>query len=76
MINDVITKDDFSFLAQMHLILSGIKAFNTWESLEGLKVTRELCGGHGYSAYAGISSLIESSAPNCTLEGDNYVMLQ
>lgn len=35
--------------------------------LKGLEVCRLSCGGHGYSRYSGIPSLIMEFAPNPTV---------
>ena len=79
MYNDMMAKvenNDFSLLNPMHLTLSCLKAFLTWETLESVKTCRELCGGHGFSSYAGFSKLIDATASHVTLEGDNWVMMQ
>ena len=69
-----VKSNDFKSLQEIHVMLSGAKAFYTWGCLSGLKVCLESCGGHGYSQYSGIPNIIEMTAPNTILEGENTVM--
>ena len=65
---------DFSIMPELHSLLSGCKSFYTWETLNGIEVCRQACGGQGFSDYSGIPSIFRSYSPNVTLEGDNTVM--
>jgi len=69
-------RGDISALAGVHATSAGLKAFGTWWCNESLEVTRQCLGGHGYSSYAGISSLLADFAVNCSWEGDNTVLAQ
>ena len=68
-------REDFSTMNELHSILSGCKSLYTKESLDGIEVSRQACGGHGYSDYSGIPMVFGSYAPNVTLEGDNTIMM-
>ena len=61
-------------LGPMHTILSGLKAFWTTNSYEGIKTIRECCGAAGFSSYSAIPGLIEIISSYVTLEGDSVVM--
>lgn len=69
-----VRQNDFKNLQEIHIMLSGTKAFFTWWCLSGLKICMESCGGHGYNKYSGIVHQIESVLPNIILEGENTVM--
>lgn len=43
-----IAKGDFSNLQEIHIVLSGSKAFFTWWCLNGLITCISSCGGHGF----------------------------
>jgi hypothetical protein len=74
MIANIQEKQDFSLLAPMHTILSGLKTL--WSNLgyEGIKVVRECCGAAGFSSYSAIPNLIDTVSSFVTLEGDTVVM--
>ena len=74
MISNIQKKQDFSLMAPMHANLSGIKALFTHLSYEGVKTMRELCGGNGFSKYAGFGIVISGASSLVTLEGDSVVM--
>ena len=67
---------DLSGINDLHTISSGMKAFYTWMTLEGLEVCRQACGGAGYSLHSGLPTLIQDYAGTVTYEGDNTVMAQ
>ena len=46
----------------------------SWKALDIIEVCRQACGGQGYSSYAGLASMFQDFAVQCTWEGDNTVM--
>lgn len=68
-------REDFSLMADLHAILSGCKAVYTWTTLFGGEKIRQACGGHGYSQYSGIPSILQEFSPMATYEGENTVLL-
>lgn len=74
--NKEIEQGDFRSLQEIHIILSGSKAFFTWWCFNGLITCISACGGHGYQLYSGIPTLIYSFSPNVILEGENTVLVQ
>lgn len=72
--NREIENGNFSHLQEAHVILSGSKAWYTWWCSNGLWVTMNCCGGHGYSKYSGITHLMETTMPNTILEGENTML--
>lgn len=74
MMKQIKEKEDFSSMNELHSILSGCKSFFTWETLLGIEVCRQACGGHGYSEYSGIPLAFSAFSPHVTLEGDNTIM--
>ncbi len=67
-------KEDFSMMKDVHATLCGTKSFYSTEALDGIQVTRQSCGGHGFSSYSGFTSLYTEFSPNVTYEGDNTIM--
>ena len=65
-----------SKLGPLHALISGLKAFCTWNALKGVEECRQSCGGHGYLKSAGFSYPYEACSSVVTLEGDNTVMAQ
>lgn len=61
-------------LKEVHASSAGLKAFSTWQCLETIDKCRQSLGGHGYSAYAGLSSMYADQAVQCTWEGDNTIL--
>lgn len=61
-------------LADIHGTMAGLKAFGTWDTLAGIEMCRQCCGGSGYSAYNGLASLLSDFSVMVTFEGDNTVM--
>ena len=67
-------KHNFSNLKEAHILLAGGKAMYTdWTQFGILKMV-QACGGHGYSAYSGITTQFGLQSPNSILEGDNNVL--
>lgn len=61
-------------LKETHATSAGLKAFCTWNCLATIEACRQACGGHGYSAYAGLASMYQDFAVQCTWEGDNTIL--
>lgn len=61
-------------LKETHGTSAGLKAFCSWKALEIIETCRQACGGQGYSSYAGLASMFQDFAVQCTWEGDNTVM--
>lgn len=62
--------------AELHCILSVFKYLATSYAQKGIQECREACGGHGYSAFAGLGQLRDNNDINLTWEGDNNVLIQ
>ncbi len=71
-----LSSGDSSALPDVHATSAGLKSFSTWCAHYAIDTCRQSCGGHGYSAYTGLSSLFNDFAVNCTWEGDNTVLAQ
>eukprot|EP01119_Soliformovum_irregulare_P000794 TRINITY_DN10585_c0_g1_i1.p1 TRINITY_DN10585_c0_g1~~TRINITY_DN10585_c0_g1_i1.p1 ORF type:complete len:730 (-),score=212.62 TRINITY_DN10585_c0_g1_i1:96-1988(-) len=69
-------KGNITNLVGVHATSAGLKAFSTWWCSEALELCRQSLGGHGYSAYAALSSFLADFAVMCTWEGDNTVLAQ
>jgi acyl-CoA oxidase len=67
---------DASALPEVHATSSGLKAYTTWVTSNGIEECRKCCGGHGYSAFSGLPELFANYVPACTYEGDNVVLCQ
>lgn len=52
------TREVLEKLKETHATSAGLKAFCTWNGLETIEKCRASCGGHGYSAYTGLSSMV------------------
>ena len=61
---------------EMHSLSSFIKVASSWNLKKALSIARELCGGHGYSAYSHLPTLINDTEIHSTWEGTNEVILQ
>lgn len=72
--DQISTRGDFSSLAELHALVTGLKALVTESCSAGVEVCRKACGGHGYSMLSGLPSLCMRSLASCTYEGENTVM--
>ncbi|CAO2656682.1 Nn.00g054850.m01.CDS01 [Neocucurbitaria sp. VM-36] len=63
-------------LGELHAVSCALKALTSTTAGEGLETCRRACGGHGYSAFAGIGSVYSDYLPTLTWEGDNYMLTQ
>ncbi|KAJ2227522.1 fatty-acyl coenzyme A oxidase [Coemansia sp. RSA 1722] len=61
-------------LKETHATSAGLKAFCTWMCLNIIDQCRQSLGGHGYSAYTGLSQAYSDFAVHCTWEGDNTIL--
>ena len=61
---------------ELHSISSYIKVASTWSSSQALAKVRELVGGHGYSVYSFLPSLMNYTEVNITWEGSNEILIQ
>lgn len=61
-------------LKEAHGTFSGLKAHTGWKTMLNIEAARQACGGHGYSSYAGLSSLYQDFVVQTTWEGDNTVL--
>lgn len=69
-------KGDTALLAEVHAVTSGLKAYCSKDSVDSQEECRKALGGHGYSAFAGVSQIFAEMVPSCTYEGDNYLLVQ
>ena len=69
MMNELNTRGESKRLAEIHALSSGLKACSTWDCLSGIEECRKACGGHGYSAYAGIGHIWSNGVASQTYEG-------
>jgi acyl-CoA oxidase len=88
MLSELNTQGESSLLAEVHALSSGLKPCSTWDCLAGVEECRKACGGHGFSAYAGIGHIWANGVASQTYEGaiprqpilltlgDNYVISQ
>jgi acyl-CoA oxidase len=60
----------------MHAISAAIKARYSWSTLKAAQECRTILGGHGYSAFSKIPSIVDDIDVNVTWEGDNHMLLQ
>lgn len=52
------TAEIMAKLKETHATSAGLKAFCTWNGLETIEKCRASCGGHGYSSYTGLASMV------------------
>jgi acyl-CoA oxidase len=60
----------------LHAISSCMKAYATWWTMQSLELCRQCLGGHGYSEYSAIPSLLGDFGVLTTGGGDNVVLAQ
>ncbi|KAJ2075344.1 fatty-acyl coenzyme A oxidase [Coemansia sp. S155-1] len=71
---DAAADDVIKNLKETHATSAGLKAFCTWMCLNIIDQCRQSLGGHGYSAYTGLSQAYSDFAVHCTWEGDNTIL--
>ncbi|KAI8056249.1 acyl-CoA dehydrogenase/oxidase C-terminal [Syncephalis plumigaleata] len=59
-------------LAAVHVSASSLKPYMASRTSESLETLRRACGGHGYSQFSGLPSLVSSYAQFNTGEGENH----
>jgi acyl-CoA oxidase len=69
MMTELNTKGESRRLAEVHALSSGLKACSSWDCIAGVEECRKACGGHGYSAYAGIGHIWANGVASQTYEG-------
>ncbi|KAM9958911.1 hypothetical protein ACTFIW_012501 [Dictyostelium discoideum] len=60
----------------LHVWSSGLKAVVSWTKTNILQLTRECCGGQGFSSFNQIALFKSDLEIDMTYEGDNHVLLQ
>ena len=65
---------NFSKLELLHHLSSGMKAFFTKSTFEGMDLIRDSVGAAGFLNYNGLGPLISAYSPSPTVEGDSTVM--
>ncbi|TPX64979.1 acyl-CoA oxidase [Spizellomyces sp. 'palustris'] len=70
------TDEYLQYLNDIHCVAAGTKASITWWGSEILERCRRAMGGHGFSAYSGIPSIIGDWGVFTTGGGDNFPLAQ
>jgi len=65
--NNVKQKENFTLMNETHACLCLGKAFYTDTTYNGMEICRKACGGHGYSHYSGMPSIIFEYTSNLTM---------
>ena len=76
---DFVTKDISQGTLEiklLHALSSYVKVQASYDSLKQLNNVRELCGGHGYSCYSKLPTLVRDQNIQITWEGTNDVLIQ
>ncbi|KAH8697520.1 acyl-CoA dehydrogenase/oxidase C-terminal [Talaromyces proteolyticus] len=71
-----IERGDFSSLAYMHSMSSGLKSHCTNIVADGIETCRRALGGHGYGGASGFTRLGPDYLSRVTVEGDNWMITQ
>ena len=69
MMAELNVKGESMRLAEVHALSTGLKACCTWDCIAGVEECRKACGGHGFSAYAGIGHMWANGVASQTYEG-------
>lgn len=64
-----LARGNTELLAETHAVSSGLKAYCTANTVEGMETARRAMGGHGFLESAGIGRLYASQLPSATYEG-------
>ncbi|KAK5074473.1 hypothetical protein LTR70_005400 [Exophiala xenobiotica] len=67
---------DFSQLAEMHAVSSGLKSLSTTLAADGIETCRRALGGHGFGGGSGLIPLVANFLNKPTVEGDNWMITQ
>lgn len=73
--NDV-ERGNFSSLAHMHSMSSGLKSLCTMLAADGVETCRRAMGGHGFGGGSGLIQLNNDYLSKPTVEGDNWMITQ
>jgi len=73
MMSELQNQGESKTLAEVHALSSGLKACSTWDCLAGIEECRKACGGHGFSAYAGIGHIWANGVASQTYEGSSAI---
>lgn len=71
-----IESGDFSSLAYMHSMSSGLKSLCTTLAADGIETCRRALGGHGFGGGSGLIQLNNDYLSKPTVEGDNWMITQ
>ncbi|KAF7732469.1 hypothetical protein EC973_003214 [Apophysomyces ossiformis] len=71
-----LAQEDTHLLPEIHATSCALKSWSTRRSTDGIEECRKAMGGHGFSAFSGLSQLFADFVPSNTYEGDNYVLAQ
>lgn len=71
-----IERGDFSPLANMHVMSSGLKSLCTTLAADGIETCRRALGGHGFGGGSGLIQLNNDYLSKPTVEGDNWMITQ
>ncbi len=71
---ELVPKGDYSQFQQVHLMLCQCKAFFTAWDFSCISESIQTCGGHGYSAYSGLTHSFTENFANTILEGENSLL--
>ncbi|KKP04711.1 acyl-CoA oxidase [Trichoderma harzianum] len=71
-----IAQNDFSGMAELHSLSSGLKSLCTDLAANGIETCRRAMGGHGYGGYSGLVQLNADYLSKPTVEGDNWMITQ
>ncbi|KAL3469712.1 acyl-CoA dehydrogenase/oxidase, partial [Aspergillus californicus] len=71
-----IESGDFTSLAYMHSMSSGLKSLCTTLAANGIETCRRAMGGHGYGGGSGLIQLNNDYLAKPTVEGDNWMITQ
>jgi acyl-CoA oxidase len=71
-----IADGNFSSLAHMHSMSSGLKSLCTNIVADGIETCRRALGGHGYGGGSGFVRLSPDYLSRVTVEGDNWMITQ
>eukprot|EP00817_Percolomonadidae_sp_ATCC50343_P005492 CAMPEP_0117426304 /NCGR_PEP_ID=MMETSP0758-20121206/6461_1 /TAXON_ID=63605 /ORGANISM="Percolomonas cosmopolitus, Strain AE-1 (ATCC 50343)" /LENGTH=665 /DNA_ID=CAMNT_0005211425 /DNA_START=201 /DNA_END=2195 /DNA_ORIENTATION=+ len=70
------TKTKEELLGELHALSAGMKAIFSWDTQTMIQECRNMCGGHGYSAYNLFGVMKNDHDILQTFEGDNTVLIQ
>ncbi len=71
-----IESGDYSSLAYMHSMSSGLKSLCTTLAADGIETCRRALGGHGFGGGSGLIQLNNDYLSKPTVEGDNWMITQ